>query len=167
MKKITLKLLLALSISILLYSCSSDEDGIYMNNDIELQDISLSYTAMEYEILNLINEHRKSKGLSTLKTLNLISKEAIGHTNYMIDLGEVNHDNFGTRHQKLVKNIAAVKVAENVAYGYSSAQGVVNAWIKSDAHRRTIENDEFTDFGISTKKGNDDRNYFTHIFVKR
>lgn len=167
MKTITLKILFTLLISAYLFSCSTDEDGIYTNNEIVLQDISLTYTTMEYEILGLVNEYRNSKGLETLKIINLISKEAIGHTNYMINLGEVNHDNFDSRHLKLVKNVSATKVAENVAYGYNSAQAVVNAWIKSDGHRRNIENDQFTDFGISTKQDANGRNYFTHIFVKR
>ncbi len=167
MKTITLKILFTLLISVLLFSCSTDEDGIYTNNNIELQDISLNYTTMEYEILSLVNEHRSSKGLAPLKTINLVSKEAINHTNYMINLGEVNHDNFDSRYQKLVKNVSATKVAENVAYGYSSAQAVVNAWIKSDSHRRNIENNQFTDFGISTKQDANGRNYFTHIFIKR
>ena len=167
MKTITLKLLFVLSISVLLFSCSTDEDGIYTSSDIELQDISLTYSTMEYEILGLVNEYRTSKGLSKLQTLNLVSKEAIDHTDYMIDLGEVSHDNFSSRYTKLVNAASAKTVAENVAYGYGSAQAVVNAWIKSDGHRRNIENEQFTDFGISTKQDANGRNYFTHIFIKR
>lgn len=122
---------------------------------------------MEYQILSLVNEHRSSLGLESLKTLNLVSNEAIGHTDYMIDLGQVSHDNFDSRYQKLVKSVSATKMAENVAYGFGSAEAVVNAWIKSDGHRRNIESDQFTDFGISTKQDENGRNYFTHIFVKR
>lgn len=167
MKTITLKLTFALLISALLFSCTTDEDGLYSENTIELKDISLSYTAMEFEILSLINDHRVSIGISPLTTVNLVSKEAIGHTDYMINEGLVSHDNFSRRHQNLVNIVAAKKVGENVAYGYSTAQAVVNAWIKSEGHRDNIENESFTSFGISTKQDADGRNYFTHIFVKR
>lgn len=167
MKTFTLKFLFTLAIGVLLFSCSSDEDGIYSDSDVSFQDISLNYSSIEYEILQLINNHRDSIGLAPLRTLNLASKEAIGHTDYMINLGEVNHDNFSTRNQKLVSSVSALKVGENVAYGYRSAEAVVNAWIKSSGHRKNIENTEYTDFGISTKQDDEGRNYFTHIFVKR
>lgn len=166
MKTITLKLLFVLSISLLLYSCSSDEDGIYTTNKTEFQDISLSYTPMEFEILSLINEHRNSIGLSTLNTINLISQQAINHTSYMIDEGIVSHDNFDSRYQKLVQKIAAKNVGENVAYGFRSAEAVVSSWLNSEGHRRVIESSIFTNFGISTKQDSNGRNYFTHIFVK-
>jgi uncharacterized protein YkwD len=167
MKTITLKLTFTLLISVFLFSCAADEDGLYTENAIELEDISLAYTAMEFEITSLINEHRASVGLSSLQTVNLVSKEAIDHTNYMINKGAVSHDNFSSRHQNLVQKVAAKKVGENVAYGYSSAEAVVNAWIKSEGHRENIENENFTAFGISTKQDSEGRNYFTQIFIKR
>jgi uncharacterized protein YkwD len=167
MKPTILNLVFTLIISIFLFSCASDEDGIYSDSDVSFHDISLNYTSMEFEIINLINKHRDSVGLTTLKTLNLISKEAIAHTTYMISEGEPSHDNFSLRHQKLVVSVSAKKVGENVAYGYHTAKAVVRAWIKSDGHRRNIENNEYTDFGISTKQDTEGRNYFTQIFIKR
>ena len=154
-------------ISTSILSCSSDEDGIYNEDSALVKDINLSYTPMEYEILSLINEHRDSIGLQSLQTLNLISNEAISHTDYMIGSGEVSHDNFSTRYANLVNTVDAKKVGENVAYGFGSAEAVVKAWIKSDGHRKIIENELYTDFGISTKKDVEGRNYFTHIFIKR
>ena len=167
MKTITLKLTFALLISAFLFSCTTDEDGLYSENAIELEDISLSYTTMEFEISSLINEHRTSIGVSPLQIVNLVSKEAIDHTDYMITEGEVSHDNFSSRHQNLVNKVSATKVGENVAYGYSTAQAVVNAWIKSEGHRDNIENESYTSFGISTKQDSEGRNYFTQIFIKR
>lgn len=168
MKTITLKLFLILIIGTGLISCSADEDGIFIDEtSATFKDISLSYTTMEFEILNLVNEHRSSMGLEPLNTVNLVSKEAISHTDYMINVGTVSHDNFSARHQNLVKVVSAKNVGENVAYGYRSAQAVVKAWINSEGHRKNIESTEYTDFGISTKQDENGRNYFTHIFVKR
>lgn len=98
MKKITLKLLVSLLISTLLFSCSSEDDGIFIGSETsEVKDIPLTYTAFEYEVLGLVNNYRETQGLSSLSTLNLVSKEAESHTNYMIEKGEINHHNFGSR----------------------------------------------------------------------
>ena len=167
MKTFTLKLTYAVLISMFFISCTQDEDGIYEEDSLTLKDVSVSYTVMEYQIFSLVNDHRESLGLNKLNIINLISVEAEGHTDYMIETGVPSHDNFPTRHKNLVKSVSAKSVGENVAYGYSSAKSVVKAWIKSDGHRKNIENPDYTDFGISTKENSAGRNYFTNIFIKR
>jgi uncharacterized protein YkwD len=84
----------------------------------------------------------------------------------MVNINEVNHDNFYSRKNYLVNNANALKVSENVAYGFSSASSVVNAWLNSDGHKRTIEGD-FTDFDISAELDENNKWYFTNIFVKK
>lgn len=165
MKNISKKLLILTLVSTFLFSCSKDDsDEINLS---ERNDISISYTNIEYEIINLINDYRVGKGLSKLNTYNIVSGEAISHTDYMVQTGEVSHANFGERYQNLVTYADAKSAAENVAYGYSTAQAVVNAWINSDGHRHNIENASFTDFGISTKSNDEGKYYFTNIFIKR
>ena len=66
----------------------------------------------------------------------------------------------------MVDNVSATKVSENVAYAFSSAESVVNAWLNSDGHRENIEGD-FTDFDISAEQNEEGRWYFTNIFIKR
>lgn len=166
MKTITLKLTVAILLSVFISSCTSDNDGFY-EEALELNDVSISYTVMEYQIISLVNKHRDGLGLKPLNIINLVSMEAEGHTDYMIEEGSPSHDNFASRHSSLVKKVNAKSVGENVAYGYATAEGVVNAWIKSPQHRLIIENEKYTDFGISTKQNADGRNYFTNIFVYR
>ena len=127
----------------------------------------MTYSPIENEILNLINEYRKEKGLTTLSRLNLISSVAKTHTSYMVEVGKVNHDNFPIRHEQLVHNAQAISVGENVAYGYSSSKSVVKAWLNSPGHKKIIEDETFTHFGISTEKDANGRNYFTHIFINK
>lgn len=149
---------------ILVTSCSQDDDGIYLN---EINEPLISYTEIEYSILELVNDHRENIGIGRLNVMNTVSYEAIPHTNYMLSKGEASHDNFESRFLNLRNNANAIEVSENVAYGYSTAQSVVNAWLRSPHHKEVIENAEFTDFGISTKANGDGKNYFTHIFIKR
>lgn len=148
---------------LLFTACSKEPDGIYHSQENKF----LDYSPIEIEILDLINEHRKSMGLTSLKTLNAISNIADDHTNYMIEIGEVNHDNFPKRVQTLMDIEHAKSVGENVAYGFNSAKGVVDSWIDSLGHKKIIEDPIYTHFGISIERNEDGRNYFTHIFIKK
>lgn len=151
-----------------LFSCSEEENGIYFNEINEHVNLeNVTYTDIESEILSLVNQHRKNLGLSILQKLNIISGVADSHTNYMIEIGQLSHDNFAMRSQYLMNNANAKSVGENVAYGYNSAQGVFNGWLNSDVHRKVIENPNYTHFGISTELNSVGRNYFTQIYIKK
>ena len=168
MKKITFNTFSLLLIGFLMLSCTKDDvEELYKTESEVVVDIKLSYSEIEQDIINLVNDHRVANGLPVLSVLNLISKEAIDHTNYMIKNGEISHDNFSTRHQNLVINANARSVAENVAYGYKTSQGVVNGWLNSNGHKKNIENKEFTHIGISMKKDDLGNPYYTNIFIKK
>ncbi len=168
MKTLTPKLFaLLLLTTTLLFSCSKEEDGVYFNENSEVINTKVVYSAMESEIISLVNAHRTNLGLNALNTLNIVSGVADGHTDYMIEVGQVSHDNFPARAQTLMTEAGAKTVGENVAYGYSTAEGVVKGWLNSDGHRKIIENPEYTHFGISMETSSDNRNYFTNIFIKK
>lgn len=167
MKPLTVTILSFVLISSFMVSCSKEDDEIYFSKTNEVVLEKNSYSPLETEILNLINNHRKTLNLSTLNTLNFVSGVANGHTNYMISKGEANHDNFSQRSQTLITTINAKNVGENVAFGYNSAQGVVNGWLNSSSHKSIIENPAFTHFGISTESDGQGRNYFTHLFISK
>lgn len=148
-----------------LFSCSTDS----FDDNVDALEISLVDTqtkAIELEILDLINEHRLSLGLNFLEDMSIVKSVAYSHTDYMVDNDIVSHDNFYTRSDYLKSNIGAKKVSENVAYGYGTAQGVVNAWIKSESHKANLEGD-YTNFDISAEKNADGRWYYTNIFIKK
>jgi uncharacterized protein YkwD len=168
MKSLTPKILALLFCTVFLLSCSQEDDGIYFNESQEtFTTTTVSYSEIELEILSLVNDYRESQGLSTLIPLNLISSVADGHTNYMISTGKVNHDNFSIRAQNLIDNASAKSVSENVAYGYTTAKGVVNGWLNSDDHRKAIEDPNITHFGVSTESNSSGKNYFTQIFIEK
>lgn len=151
--------------AMLLYSCSAEnieEDLSSSNKEFIVPEVK----SIEIEILDLINNYRVSVGLNTLEPLDIIKSQAYSHTDYMIKQKNMSHDYFYERKSYLVTNAGASKVAENVGYGYSSAESIVNAWIKSDSHRSTIEGD-FTDFDISIEQNEDGEMYCTNIFIKR
>ena len=168
MKPLTQILALALIFSFTIVSCSNDDDGIYFDETNEIINVeNVTYTEIETEILTLVNSYRKSINLSELSPLNIVSSVADGHTKYMIENDQISHDNFDKRSQSLMANAGAKSVAENVAYGYTSAESALQGWLNSDSHRSVIENPHFTHFGISTEQNSNGRNFFTHIFIKK
>lgn len=162
--KIATNLLVFCFFVLTLSSCSKEnlDDDLTYQTELIIPDSK----TIEIEILELINNHRITKGLNVLNSFDLIKSQTYSHSDYMTTINDVNHDYFYNRKSFLVANANALRVSENVAYGYSSAESVVNAWINSDDHRENIEGD-FTDFEVSAEKGNDNKWYFTNIFIKK
>lgn len=150
--KYSFLLLLLVSIS----SCSDDDDV----DDVPTKEIS-----MTDQILSLVNTHRKTKGLNTLKRNTTADKLANEHCDYMISKNKISHDNFSSRTKKLRNNENAKSIGENVAYGYNTAQKVVDGWLNSSGHKENIEGD-FTHTGIAAVKNPDGTYYFTQLFYR-
>lgn len=164
MKRPTLLPLLVLLV-MFATSCSSDSLDEKANN-VNTELIVPDTKTIEVEIMELINDHRMSLGLNPLDNLSVIKAQAYSHTDYMIEQNNVSHDYFHQRKSYLVNSVGANKVSENVAYGYTSAQSVVNAWLNSDGHRSNIEGN-YTDFDLSAEQDTEGRWYYTNIFVKK
>ncbi len=147
-----------------LTSCSTDniEEDLTFQTELIIPEAK----TIEIEILELINNHRITMGLNTLNSFEIIKSQTFIHSDYMKSMDDVNHDYFFNRKSFLVANANALEVSENVAYGYTSAASVVNAWINSEGHRDNLEGD-FTDFEVSAEKGSNNKWYFTNIFIKR
>jgi len=146
-------------------SCSTNEVGEFEDNTNQVFFIPEAKT-IEIEAMENINAYRISKGLTPLLNYDLIKGQAYAHTDYMISDGEVSHDNFFQRKNYLVSNAGAVKVSENIAYGFTNAEALVNAWIKSSGHKANIEGD-YTHFEMSAEKNENGKWYYTNIFIKK
>ena len=152
--------------AIFAFSCSPDIIEDDMTTTLSEELIIPEAKLIEIEILELINEYRVSKGLTSLRTMDIVKYQAYSHTDYMIEQNNISHDYFFTRKAYLESQAGAIAVQENVAYGYSYAESVVNAWILSDSHRATLEGD-FTDFDISAEQNDEGVWFYTNIFVKK
>ncbi|WP_103071458.1 CAP domain-containing protein [Aquimarina sediminis] len=163
--KLPIRVVCIAYVAILLFSCSPEniEDNI---SSTDKEFVVPEVKSIEIEILELINSYRVSQGLNVLESLDIVKSQAYTHTDYMIKQNNMSHDYFHERKSYLIANAGASKVAENVGYGYSSAESVVNAWLKSDSHRRTIEGD-YTEFDISVEQNKEGVLFFTNIFIKR
>lgn len=168
MKKSTLRFVLLVLLAVSTVSCAKeniDEELNSYNHTLE-EKVDFDYTEIESEILDLVNQHRKSLTLEPLEPIAEISVEAESHNFYMLEVGKVSHDNFGIRYENLVETVGAKSVSENVGYGYRTAEAVVNAWLNSDGHKKNIEGNH-SHFGVSVVDDEEGRNYFTNIFIRK
>ncbi len=148
-------------------SCSTnkikDDNNFY--DDFDLDIVHQNDWVMSDDILYFINEHRIHEGKKPLiKDTLYATAYAVKHSQYMISKSDVNHDLFFLRSNGL-KAKGAIRVSENVAYGYTSAQSVVNAWLNSESHKKVIESD-YSNIGFGVLKSLDDKYYFTTLFYK-
>jgi uncharacterized protein YkwD len=58
--------------------------------------------------------------------------------------------------------VTYLAAAENIAYGYTTAAGVLEAWLNSEGHRRNLENCRYTHHGVGLRNGK-----WVHEFIGR
>ena len=123
-------------------------------------------TSYDMQIFNLVNAHRKQKGLAALKFDDDIFNQCCIHSKNM-STGKTafGHDGFDDR----VKNLTPwCWAAENVAFNYSTKpEDVVNMWLNSSGHRANIESTQATHSAVSAVKNSEGAWYYTQIFIKR
>jgi uncharacterized protein YkwD len=149
-----------------MYSCSTDEtDAPESQSSLSISS-NYEYSPLELETMDLINNYRVSIGLNSLEKVNYVSHKSEEHDNYMITNNVVNHDDFVSRSENIMKALGAKNVSENIAYNYNSAKGAFDAWLNSEGHKENIEGN-FTHFGISVRENPvTGKKYYTNIFVK-
>ncbi|HIB47566.1 MAG TPA: CAP domain-containing protein [Flavobacteriaceae bacterium] len=160
--------LLAMVVLFTMASCSKDEAPVTeeLNYSIDLNLANETDWVMANEILQLVNDYRISQGLTTIKRdQSYASAYAVDHTQYMIEKSQISHDNFGVRASALKERGAQI-VSENVAYGYDTAEDVVNAWLNSPGHLKTIEG-EYTHSGFGVIQNSEGAYYFTQLFYRK
>jgi uncharacterized protein YkwD len=153
------KLLLIIALCTLTFTqCKKDE---------ETKAINYIYSPeIENEIIRLVNLHRDSLGLGQLTANLIIYNECKNHSEDQARNSSMNHDGFNDRANNIFANFGGTGAAENVAFGQTTAQQVVTAWLNSKGHRANIEGD-YNYTGVSVVRIDNGPNYFTHIFVKK
>ena len=147
-----------------LTSCSSDSDSV--SPTVTESQKSYSHDTTELELLDLINTYRVDNNLNPLEIIEHISYKSGEHNDYMISTNTVNHDGFTERKTNLQQVLGAYRVGENVAFGFSTPQAAMNAWVASAGHKANLEGD-YTHYGVSVRTDNDGRKYYTNMFIKK
>ena len=127
-----------------------------------------TYDSLAYKVLRLINDHRTEMALKPLVMNKVITNAATFHSrNMATQKVPFGHKGFDERMDWLREKLKPVNsFAENVAYGASTADEVVELWLNSPGHRQNIEGD-FDLTGIGIVKSKDGDLYYTQIFLRK
>lgn len=120
---------------------------------------------LQEEIVELVNQHRATLGLNPLIISDVIAEQSRIHSIGMAS-GKVrfSHDGFNKRSESIRKQLGGIGFAENVAYGQTTAESVVEGWLNSPGHRKNIEGN-FTHIGVGIAQAKDRSLYYTQIFA--
>ncbi len=107
-------------------------------------------------IITLTNKERNAGGLSTLVNNPKLASAALAKANDMLEKGYWDH--FGPNGETPWQFIRAsgyvyVYAGENLAKGFRTSEGVVEAWMASPTHRDNIMSRNYRDIGIAVVEG--------------
>lgn len=143
-------------------SCSNKDSG---SNHSEKN--SQTIIGESNEFLKIVNEHRKSKGLSPFKYSTIIQNIALSHSDDMADSKVAfGHEGFSARCAEARSQIGGTSCAENVARGQKTAKAVLTSWLNSSGHRNNIESFKLNTIGIARSLDYENTAYWTLIFLQ-
>jgi len=137
----------------------------YFNNSGGQDELS----QIEREIFNLLNQERTSRGLAPLSLNSSLISAAQHHATNMASMNRMAHDLPGADLPTLLDRLRYYRynyrnAGENIAYGYQSAQSVMNAWMNSSGHRSNILSPNFTEVGIGVRYSSGGTPYYCQVF---
>ncbi|EJP6471931.1 MULTISPECIES: CAP domain-containing protein [unclassified Clostridium] len=127
-----------------------------------------SISALEQEVVTLVNAERAKAGLPALKANAELSNVARLKSQDMIDKKYFSHTSptYGSPFDMMKKfGIKYSAAGENIASGYPTAKAVVDGWMNSPGHRANILNKSFTEIGVGLAKSSDGTYYWTQMFI--
>jgi uncharacterized protein YkwD len=127
--------------------------------------LTYEQTAVEENLILLINNYRVENNLSLVIPVEHISALAYGHNLWMVN-NQVNHSFFQSRADSIQEVLHFQRVGEILAYNYSSNSSALKAWIASPSHKKVIDNNSFGYVGVSiTQDTITNKKYYTVIFA--
>lgn len=120
-------------------------------------DRAYASTITSSNIIKLTNDQRELYNLPTLKSNSKLAAAALAKANNMFSVGYWSH--FGPNGEtpwQFIKSAGYTYVyaGENLAKGFKSSEGVVEAWMASPTHRENILSGNYTEIGIAVVSGN-------------
>ena len=150
-RRVATRLWLAPALLLLFAGCGADDPfGPEIPADVEM-------------FVTLMNDHRASVGCGPLTWSGDVAEVAQAHSDDMVErdfFAHENPDGASPFDRLSAAGVTYSRAAENIAWGYSSAQAVLDGWIGSDGHRRNLENCALTHHGVGLTDW-----HWTHVFV--
>ncbi|MEV8592949.1 CAP domain-containing protein [Streptomyces sp. NPDC052012] len=102
-------------------------------------------------VVELVNAERSKAGCSAVKVNSALTKAAQDHSEDMAATGTMSHtgSDGSSPEQRITRaGYSWSAYGENVAYGYSTPEQVMQGWMNSPGHRENILNCSFKEIGV-------------------
>ena len=124
------------------------------------------------QVVQLVNQHRASLGLPQLTVTTPLSNAAVWKSRHMAYYRYMQHPDpappvarsVGDRLLACGYPATTAGWGENIAYGFASANAVVQAWLNSSGHRANIENASYRSIGVGAAASSSGTLYWTQEF---
>ena len=140
-----------------LAACDDGPTGLPLDPELDPE------VASQIEVFaSLVNEHRVSVGCEALTWDSEVAAVAYAHSVDMVERAYFDHtnpDGASPFDRMRDAGIAFSRGAENIAWGYPTAEAVLQGWLDSPGHRANIENCSLTEHGVGLHETR-----WTHLF---
>ena len=130
----------------------------------EQPEVNGTVSAMEQQVVALVNAERAKYGLAALTLSTELSNGARLKSQDMAEQNYFSHTSptYGSPFEMMkTLGISYRSAGENIAKGYSTAAAVMEGWMNSEGHRANILNSSYTEIGVGYVA---DGNYWTQWF---
>lgn len=134
-------------------------------NDSEQPDKDDAAFNYAEQIVELVNKERAANGLGMLEMDNKVQECANVRAKEIVSNFSHTRPNGSSCFTALTEGGVSYRYAgENIAYGYDSAESVMNGWMNSPSHRANILSADFTKIGVGYHEENGIK-YWTQFFI--
>lgn len=153
---------------IFVLSCAKKTNSPSASRTAAYRDRVISISTMNADIINGVNEYRKTKGLPPMHLLAIAAAQAAQHSSNMAAKRTAfGHGGFNERALAIANELHGTSATgENIAFGKMTSRQVIEAWLKSPNHKANIEGG-FNYTGAGVAKDSRGVVYYTQIFVQK
>lgn len=108
------------------------------------------------KIIELTNQERQKAGLSELTANQLLTQAAYEKGKAIIEAGEFSHNIDEQKFSAWIKDTGYKYsyVGENLAIDFVTSEGIISAWLNSDAHKKNLLNSYYEEIGLAVIENN-------------
>lgn len=118
------------------------------------------------QVVSLTNQERSKAGLPALKASTQLSAAAAVRAREIVtSFGHVRPDDSSFSTAIGQNGVSFNGAGENIAYGQTSPQEVMNAWMNSQTHRDAILSPYYTNIGVACYQDSNGVLYWTQLFT--
>jgi len=153
--------------------CQFLKKVIFGEKKVEIKSFSPNYdfrtmSKEELALGEIINDYRISNGLKPLfyeMTHYGVSTKRVEYFVSKPPDTTLSHEGFSKDISELYS--MGLHVAENIAFGYGTKEGVLEGWKRSYSHNKALLKPDWEFTGVSIKEDSNGRKYYCQIFGKR